>query len=197
MGRVGRCGPGVYIPGIQEELLNRLPEEYFKEDGYNELDQFILKYYLNPKTSNTVDLGELLQSISTKVSPTYVKTKTAELIQQGDLIVIDNKTYLTPKGLLKARAQIDMSKAGQVFFNTLLQYPIIGAMANAISTINNVSVFVHDMEVQINWQEVYSKAGALLNPALIEIIAFTHNGSTINFQEFYFQDDSGSNRKGN
>lgn len=79
-----------------------------------------------------------------------------------------------------------MSKAGQVFFNTLLQYPIIGAMANAISTINNVSVFVHDMEVQINWQEVYSKAGALLNPAIIEIIAFTHNGRTINFQEFDF-----------
>lgn len=103
MGRVGRCGPGVYIPGIQGDLVRQLPDEYFKEDGYSELDQFILKYYLNSKTSNMVDLGELLQSISTKVSPTYVKTKTNELIKNGDLTVIDKKIYLTPKGLLKAR----------------------------------------------------------------------------------------------
>lgn len=197
MGRVGRCGPGVYIPGIQEELLNMLPNEYFKEDGYDELGVFILKYYLNPKTSNMVDLGQLLQSISSKVSPTYVKTKTTELIQQGDLIVVNGKTYLTPKGLLKARAQIDMEKSGLVFFNTLLQHPIVVIMADAISTISNVTVFVHDMEVQINWQTVYQNAGALKSTALIELMAFAHNGSTINFQEFNFKTDAKNNGKTN
>lgn len=74
-----------------------------------------------------------------------------------------------------------MSRSSYVFFNTLLQYPALVAMTVAVSVINNVSVFVHDMEVTINWNDVYSKAGALKNPALIELIAFAHDGKTINF----------------
>lgn len=69
-----------------------------------------------------------------------------------------------------------------------MQYPIVSAMVDAVSTIYNVTMFVHNMEVEINWDDVYSKADALTAPALIELIAFTHNGKTINFMEFDFGD---------
>lgn len=131
MGRLGRVQEGLYIPCINPELLEELPDDYAKADIYENINMFIVNCY-SQQSNDQLDMRKLLFQENSIFKLKEVENRIEKLKNDGFLTSINNETRITPKGYIVSSLKGEFSDATFDYYMSFLQAPAIQTLIGAV-----------------------------------------------------------------